>query len=228
VLSKGQVIEILYRDAETLVVNKPSGIVTHRTELAPDTDVAMTRARDTIGAYVYPVHRLDRGTSGALVFALSEARARELRTAFDGGHVEKVYVALVRGHFSGDQIVDHAIPKSEGGERVPAVTAFELLATGRYENADFSLVRARPKTGRFHQVRRHLSHLRFPIAGDSNYGTGWFNRWARASLGLSRLALHASSIQLPGLDESVRAPHDAAFRAALERVELGAWAAEGG
>lgn len=196
---------ILFRDEAVVVVDKPAGILTHRSELAGDDDVMMTRVRDAVGAWVYPVHRLDRQTSGAMVFALSEDAARTLRAAFDEGRVEKRYVAFVRGTFPETADVDYAIPKREGGARVPAQTSFRRLDTGAlpgHEGATWSFVEARPKTGRFHQVRRHLAHLRYPIACDTNYGTGWFNRAFR-ELGLARLALHASSIALP-LGEGMR------------------------
>jgi tRNA pseudouridine65 synthase len=242
------VIPILHRDAELLVVDKPAGLLTHRTELAPDRDVAMMRARDTLqalldaeraaseapelpeessdaktasmpeAAYVYPVHRLDRGTSGALAFALTEDAARSYRTAFDEGRVEKVYYALARGTMPAEAHVEYAIPKAEGKERVMAVTDFRLLHAGEW----FCLVEARPRTGKFHQIRRHLAHLRHPIAGDTNYGTGWFTRKVREEGGLLRLGLHAASITLPGPAHApspitVRAPLASDFREALLR-----------
>lgn len=189
----GDPLQILHRGADLVVVDKPAGLLTHRTELAPDRDVAMTRVRDALGTWVWPVHRLDRGTSGVLVFALSEARARALRSEFDRGSIEKIYVAIARGTSPEHVIVDHPVPRSEGAERVPAVTELRRLYAGAY----FSVVEARPRTGRFHQIRRHLSHIRHPLACDSNYGTGWFNRKIRAETGLARLALHAASITLP-------------------------------
>ncbi len=208
-------IDILYRDDHVLVVSKPSGLMTHRSELAPDSDVAMMRARDAIGQYVWPVHRLDRGTSGALVFALSEDSARSLREAFDEGRIEKVYFAIVRGEAPAHQVVDYAIPKAEGKARVPAITEVTRIFAGD----GFSLVLARPRTGRYHQIRRHMAHLRHPLAGDSNYGTGWFNRHMREHAGLHRLGLHACAVTLPAIRE-VRAPLDAAFADSLRRLQV--------
>ncbi len=188
-------IEVLYRSERVAVVNKPSGIVVHRSAMANDKDVAMMRARDTLGVHVWPVHRLDRGTSGALAFALTEDAARELREAFDAQLVRKEYIAIARGEMPEHVVVDYAVPKSEDStERVDAVTEFERVHMGEW----FSVVRARPRTGRYHQIRRHLSHLRHPLACDSSYGTGWFNRKMRADTGLTRLALHACSIHIPG------------------------------
>lgn len=211
-------ITILHRDDAVLVVDKPSGLATHRSEMAPDSDVAMMRARDAIGQYVWPVHRLDRGTSGVLVFALSEESARALAHAFEHGEVKKRYVAIARGAVPEEIVVDYAIPRAEGKERVPAVTEFRRL--GLAHEAAASLVEARPKTGRFHQIRRHLAHLRHPIAGDSNYGTGWFNRWMRGEMGLPRLALHALSIELPtpAGPLTVKSPLPPEFVSALQRL----------
>lgn len=185
-------IPILYRDASLLVVDKPAGLLTHRSELAPDSDVAMTRARDTIGAKVWPLHRLDRGTSGALAFGLSESAVRAWQLDLESGAVRKVYLALVRGVAPEELVLDYPVPRAEGGERVPALTRFRRLWAGDH----CSLVEARPVTGRFHQIRRHLSHIRHPIAGDANYGTGWFNRKIRGETPLGRLGLHALSLEV--------------------------------
>lgn len=209
-------LRVLHRDSELVVVDKPAGLLTHRTELAPDRDVAMVRVRDAIGARVWPLHRLDRGTSGVLAFALSEDAARRLRPAFDQGSVEKVYLAIARGEAPEHVVVDHPVPRARGGERVAAVTELRRLHAGSF----FSIVEARPRSGRFHQIRRHLSHLRHPIACDSNYGTGWFNRKVREQTGLERLALHAVSIRLPASAGTVTvvAPLPRDFARALDRL----------
>lgn len=211
-------LSILYRDDDLLVVDKPAGLLTHRSELSPDRDVAMTRARDAIGAHVFPLHRLDRGTSGALSFALSREAARSFSAAFERGEVKKRYLALARGEPPEHALVDYAIPKGEGKERVPAVTELRRLHAGGW----FSVVEAHPTTGRFHQIRRHLAHLRHPIANDSNYGTGWFNRKMRAEAGLGRLALHAAELTLPARSGSitVQAPLPADLLRALELLAV--------
>ncbi len=219
-------IRFLYRDEALVIVDKPAGLVCHRTEIAPDRDVVMTRVRDAIGAYVFPVHRLDRGTSGALVFTLSSESARSVRESFDAGLVEKTYLALARGHLPGlvgERVrVDYAIPKAEGSKvRVAAVTTFEKLGEGVHA----SLVVAFPETGRFHQIRRHLAHLRHPLAVDSAYGTGWWNREIREKTGLVRLGLHAVEVSLPhpvtGVRITARAPVPDDLRHALETLGLG-------
>lgn len=186
-------MELLYRDDDLVVANKPSGMLVHR-GWANDRVVAMTEVRDAIGHWVYPVHRLDRGTSGALVFGLSSEVAAALGAAFAGGRVGKRYLALVRGIPSASQVIDHAIPRKPGGPRVDAVTEVELLAV--FENR-YALVEARPRTGRLHQVRRHLKHISCPIIGDVRYGKGEHNRLFRERFGLHRLALHCAALEVP-------------------------------
>lgn len=174
-----------------MVVDKPAGLLVHR-GWGRDPVVAMTLLRDRLGRSVFPVHRLDRGTSGALLFALSPEVARLLQGAFEAGRVDKRYLALVRGVPPEASTVDHPIPRRPGGPRVPAVTELRLLAAGER----FSLVLARPRTGRLHQVRRHLKHLSHPIVGDVEYGKGEVNRLFRARFGLHRLGLHALELGL--------------------------------
>ena len=187
-------LPILYRDEALVAVDKPSGLSVHR-GWDGERDVAMTRLRDQIGRYVYPVHRLDRGTSGVLLFALSADVAAALGKTFTDGRAEKTYLALVRGAPPTSGTIDHPLPPGEDRreERVSAVTDFVRLdGFGRY-----SLVEARPRTGRLHQIRRHLKHISCPIIGDVNYGKGEHNRLFRTSYGLHRLFLHAATLRLP-------------------------------
>lgn len=184
-------IDLLYVDPYVVVADKPSGIIVHR-GWDNDDDVAMFRVRDLIGQQVHPIHRLDRGTSGALLFARTKEAAAALCKSFEEGRVDKTYFALVRGEPPAEGIVDYAIPKSEDGPRVPARTRYRLLRRSSVDRC--SLVEATPETGRLHQVRRHLRHLNHPLVGDVRYGSGAINRHYRATYGLHRLALHARSL----------------------------------
>lgn len=214
-------IDILFADEHVVVANKPSGILVHR-GWDDDDDVAMFRVRDAIGARVHPLHRLDRGTSGALLFALSPDTTATLQKSFDAHVVEKRYVALVRGTPPAEGVIDHPVPKSEDGPRVPAVTRFRLVARSTVDRC--SLVEAFPETGRLHQIRRHLRHLSHPLIGDVTYGDGRVNRHYRATYDLHRLALHASSIAFPhpvtGARIEVAAPMPDDLGAALDRLGL--------
>lgn len=213
-------IELLFVDDHVVVANKPSGLLVHR-GWDRDDDVAMFRVRDAIGQHVHPIHRLDRGTSGALVFARSAEAAAALCASFEAHRVQKRYVALVRGRVADDAgTIDHPVPKSEDGERVAAITRYQVLARSEVERC--SLVLAMPETGRLHQIRRHLRHLGHPLVGDVNYGSGVINRHYRARYGLHRLMLHATSIAFEhpasGAPTSVHAPLPEDVRAVLETL----------
>lgn len=187
-------LSILFQDDDLVAVDKPSGLVVHR-GWAGDDKVAMTVVRDQIGQRVFPVHRLDRGTSGVLLFALSPGVAASVAASFADGLVEKSYLALVRGIPPTSGLIDHPLPPGEDKKeaRVPAQTRFvrrEIF--GRY-----SLVELSPLTGRLHQVRRHMKHLSCPLIGDVNYGKGEHNRFFREQYGLYRLFLHAARMRLP-------------------------------
>ncbi len=213
-------IEILHRDDRCVAVNKPSGVATHRGWDDSD-DALLQQVRDAVGLWVYPVHRLDRGASGVTLFALDKEAAAAFSAAWPDA--DKRYLAITRGHPPEHLVIDHAIPKAPGEERVPAVTEVWLRETfGRY-----ALVEARPRTGRLHQIRRHLKHISCPLIGDVRYGKGEHNRLWRERFHLHRLALHCASLEVAHPDggslrvECALAPDlDAAITAA--RAALGA------
>jgi tRNA pseudouridine65 synthase len=154
----------------------------------------MTRVRGQLGQWVWPVHRLDRGTSGCLLLALDETAASELGVVFQEHRAEKSYLVLVRGALETESgTIDHAIPRSEDGPRVDAVTDYARLAL--LDGA--TLVLARPRTGRLHQIRRHFRHLGHPLLGDTTWGDNKANKRMRDPVGLRRLGLHALSLAVP-------------------------------
>jgi tRNA pseudouridine65 synthase len=197
-------IEILFQDQAIVVVAKPSGLLVHRTEEATDQIAVLQLARDaTGGEHLYPVHRLDRGASGVLVFGRSSESARLLHEQMEAGTADKRYLALVRGTPPAAGSIDHAIPRRLDGPRVPALTEYRLLASvtvpfvrndGSEQPQAYSLVEARPRSGRPHQVRRHLKHITHPIIGDVQHGRSEHNRFCLARFALGRLALHARSL----------------------------------
>ncbi|MFO0748296.1 MAG: pseudouridine synthase [Myxococcota bacterium] len=183
---------ILYQDDALVVAAKPSGLAVHRGWAAHEPTYAVDVVTALIGQRVHPAHRLDRATSGVLVFALDPAAAAALGAQFAAHSVAKVYLALVRGVPPEAAVIDHPIANEPGEPGKDAVTAIRRLATiGRY-----SLVEARPASGRRHQIRRHLKHIACPLIGDVNYGKGEHNRLWRAEHGLHRLALHAIRLDL--------------------------------
>ena len=214
-------IELLYVDAQVVVANKPSGLLVHR-GWDRDDDVAMFRVRDAIGQHVHPLHRLDRGTSGALLFARDPVSAATLAKAFEEREIEKTYLALVRGEPPEEGLIDYAIPKAEDGPRVEARTRFRKIARSPIDRC--SLVEAKPETGRLHQIRRHLRHISHPLVGDVAYGSGAINRHYRTTYDLHRLALHASALAfahpVTGVRVAVLAPLPPDLRAAFEKLGL--------
>jgi len=185
-----QNVEVVYRDEHLIVVNKPSGMIIHRGWDNDPVTVADIVRDKIAGIPVHAVHRLDRGTSGLIIFATSAQIAAFVQSQFTSGAIEKLYICLVRGPMKEASVVDHAIPNGKDKERVPAVTGFRPLA----HKDRWSLVEASPRTGRMHQVRRHLKHISHPIVGDVRYGKGEINRFFKEEYGLCRLALHCLSL----------------------------------
>jgi tRNA pseudouridine65 synthase len=209
---------ILYRSAALVGVDKPSGLAVHRGQ-SRDPVHALQLVRDAVGAYVYPVHRLDRATSGVLVFALSEAAARNVGAALQSGRVEKRYVALVRGAPPDQARIEHPLSQEEA-DKPPQAACTVVRTLERYGR--YALVEALPETGRTHQIRRHLKHVSCPIIGDVRYGKGEHNRWFRSEYGFHRLALHATHLTLddPSTGErvTIEAPLPGAFANVLDAL----------
>ncbi len=186
-------VRILHHEARFVVVDKPSGLSVHKGwDASPDT--VMRRLRSELRRWVYPVHRLDRGTSGLLVMALDPECAGWLSASFREGLVLKEYLALVRGTLHRADTIDHPLDSHGEGERTMAITDFEPIAIARDR---YTLVRVWPRTGKRHQIRRHMKHLSRPLLGDTTYGDGKENRALRQEVALMRLALHARRIAFP-------------------------------
>jgi tRNA pseudouridine65 synthase len=188
-------MELLYRDDRVAAFNKPSGLLVHRGWGDADV-VAVDLARRALGVICHPIHRLDRATSGVLLFALDAAACTFVQKAMESGEAQKTYVALVRGIPPEEGTIDHPIPRREDGPRVPALTTYRRVHT--FER--YAVVEAMPKTGRLHQVRRHMKHISHPLIGDVNYGKGEHNRLFRERFNLHRLALHARRLVVPHPD----------------------------
>ena len=212
-------LRILYQDESCVAVDKPSGMIVHRGWANDERDLLRV-TRDTVGRYVYPLHRLDRGASGVVLFALDEHAARTLNRSFADGSMAKRYLALTRGHPPEHGLIDHPVPRAPGEERVSAQTEYSRL--GVFER--YALVVALPKTGRLHQIRRHLKHLSCPLIGDVKYGKGEHNRLFRERYALDRLALHAAALRFvhPVTEQpiTVRAPLTGSFASCLTALAL--------
>lgn len=205
-------LEILYQDDYFVIINKPSGLLVHKSPIDKrETAFALQMVRDQIGQYVFPVHRLDKPTSGVLVFALSSEVARLMSDVIADHQFEKEYRAVVRGYTDDNALIDYDLKviwdkkadkdKSDNKEPQSAQTYYEKLATvelpfpvSRYPVARYSLVKLQPKTGRKHQLRRHMKHIFHPIVGDTRYGRTEHNKLFREKYNVHRLLLHANRL----------------------------------
>ncbi len=206
-------LEIIYQDDALVAVNKPAGMLVHRSWLDKhETQFVMQTLRDQLGQHVFPLHRLDRPTSGVLLFALSKEVAAQTMPMFAQHDIAKTYHAVVRGWIEHGDVLDYPLKveldkiadkfASQDKEAQSAVTAYQPLAkvevplsTGRFATSRYSLVEMKPTTGRKHQLRRHMHHLSHPIIGDTTHGDGKHNRLFREHYAAPRLLLHASCVE---------------------------------
>lgn len=189
-------LTILYSDDKIVIIDKPSGILVHSHPRFPDEIPLVQRVRDQIGQPVWPVHRLDRQTSGILIFALSPEFIEPMSEALRQG--QKTYWAFVRGTFPHHESMTVDTP-IKGKEALSIVRCL-----GRCAEPRCSLLEVLPRTGRNHQVRRHVRDLHHPILHDGDHGDSRVNRWWRENMGLKRLALHAGVIDIPYNDKQMR------------------------
>lgn len=230
-------LELLYRDEHLVAINKPPGLLVHRSAIdRHERRFALQLLRDQLGCHVYPVHRLDKPTSGVLLFALSAEVARQLAGLFEQQQIGKNYLAVVRGHCPLQGQIDYAlkpeIDKFEmrsGSATKPAqaaLTHYRRLATvelpvevDRYPQTRYSLVQLHPLTGRRHQLRRHMKHIGYPIIGDAKHGKGVHNRYVARHYDCKRLLLACTGMTLvhpvSGVQLSLRADPGESFQRLL-------------
>ena len=207
-------LEIIYQDEYLVVINKPSGLLVHKSMIDKhEIYFAMKILSEQIGQWVYPVHRLDKPTSGVLLFALDSHTAKLMSEQFSSHTIEKTYIAVARGYVDKSGIINHALSikldkisdkdMREDKEAQEALTAFKCLAqvelnaaVGRYDKTRYSLVELKPKTGRKHQLRRHMKHINHHLLGDTKYGRGEHNKFIRGKYEMNRLLLHAISLKI--------------------------------
>lgn len=195
-------LEIVFQDDYLIAINKPHGLLVHRSSIAQDTkEFALQQLKAQIGRHVSPVHRLDRKTSGVLLFALEKEAERAMHQKFMNGELEKEYLAIVRGYSPDDMEIDYPL-KKENGAIQEAFTAFKTLKRaelpiplGKYDTSRYSLIEAKPTTGRMHQLRKHFAHIFHPIIGDRKHGCNKQNRFFKERFEMTTMLLHASKLQ---------------------------------
>jgi tRNA pseudouridine65 synthase len=222
-------LEIIYQTDDLIAINKPHGLLVHKSPIAADaTEFAVQLLRDQIGQRVYPVHRLDRKTSGLLLFAKSGQVNAQVQQLFREGKVKKIYKALVRGFAPEEGFIDYAL--KEDGKTQEAQTRFRRLQTfeiplpfGKFPTSRYSLVELQPLTGRYHQLRKHMAHIFHPIIGDRPHGCNKQNRLWKEQFSMTDMLLHAESLSFDfpaGQPVEITAEISDAFRRALRLLDL--------
>lgn len=195
-------LDILFEDESLIAVHKPAGLLVHRTKIATDAEeFALQILRDQIGQKVFPTHRLDRKTSGVLLFAKDEETNRAMQTQFMEQRVSKEYLAIVRGWTDDAGTIDYALT-TDSGKTQDAITHYTTLQrseinlpNGKFSTARFSLVELKPETGRMHQLRKHLAHIFHPIIGDRPHGCNKQNKLFLEHFAMIEMMLHAEKLQ---------------------------------
>jgi tRNA pseudouridine65 synthase len=223
-------LDILYRDEYLIAINKPHGLLVHRSPIAADAEeFALQLLRDQIGLKINPVHRLDRATGGILLFALNKEVEIIMQQQFADNQVSKKYSAIVRGYTPDSEDIDYPLRK-ENGALQEAHTRYTTLKhaeiaipLGKHNTSRYSLVEVVPSTGRMHQIRKHLSHVNHPIIGDTTHGCNKQNKLFREKWEMTTLLLHASSLSFkhPVSEEylNINAPVNSEFSRVMNLMD---------
>ncbi len=225
-------LEIIFQDEHYVAINKPHGLLVHRTRIAEEEEFfALQILRDQLDRWVSPCHRIDRKTSGVLVFALSDEADQALKKQFEQHLPKKKYLALVRGYTPEAGEVDKALAK-ENGTIQEAFTKYRRLATveleiavSRYPTSRYSLIEVEPLTGRMHQIRRHMAHLRHYIIGDKVHGECKQNKMFEQTFDLHTMLLHAAELTFvhpfTNKELTIKAELRKEFRDVLQKIGMG-------
>lgn len=228
---KTEMLEIIFRDENLIAINKPHGLLVHRSNIAAEAqEFALQKLRDQIGQAVYPAHRLDRKTGGVLLFSLSPDMDSQIQPLFAAGMIDKTYWAVVRGYVDAEGTIDYPL-KKENGTLQEALTHYRCLAQteiplpfGKFQTSRYSLVEVRPETGRMHQIRRHFAHIMHPILADRPHGCNKQNRLWKTHFEMDTLLLHANKLSfrhpLTQQQTKIKAALQPAFKSALLHLNL--------
>ncbi len=224
-------LEIIYQDSYLVAINKPHGLLVHRSKYADEAKVfAVQELRNQIGQHVFPVHRLDRKTGGVLLFALSPEINSLMNQQFSENRVSKKYIAVVRGFTNDAGIIDYPL-ENEVGTQKEAVTNYATLhrseipvPLGKFQSSRYSLVEVTPETGRMHQIRKHFAHIYHPIIGDRPHGCNKQNRMFKARWNMDTMLLHAHEISfihpITQVQTTIQASLHDEFLRSLELLEM--------
>ena len=224
-------LEIIYQDEILVAINKPHGLLVHRSQIAADTsEFAVQILRDQIGQRVYPVHRLDRKTSGVLLFALNEEMNSQMQIQFSEAKVKKHYHAIVRGFTPDELEIDYPLRRDDGIVQ-DAFTYFKTLKKvelnlpfGKHPTSRYSLIELMPTTGRMHQLRKHMAHIFHPIIGDRPHGCNKQNKFFLEKFEMNSMLLHAVELSflhpVTQRQVSIRADYQPEFLRMLQTLQF--------
>jgi len=224
-------LDILFHDEHLVAINKPHGLLVHQSSIARDAEeFALQLLRDQLGVKVFPSHRLDRKTGGVLLFALSKDVDKLMQQQFQDNRVNKKYLAIVRGHTPDEEEIDYPLRK-ENGTLQEALTRYKTLARteldvplGNHPTSRYSLVEAKPETGRMHQLRKHFAHIFHPIIGDRTHGCNKQNKLFKEKWELDTMLLHASELwfthPVTSVPVHIQAPLQPEFLRMMECLNL--------
>lgn len=201
-------LEIVFENDDIIAINKPHGLLVHKTNIAKDAkEFAIQKLRDQVGYKVYPAHRIDRKTSGILLFSKSKKSDIAIQALFREKKIEKSYLAIVRGFLPEINQIDYAIGEKK---KKDALTHLQLLSHneipvpfGKFRTSRYSLIRLYPITGRHHQLRKHMAHIFHPIIGDRPHGCNKQNKLWKEHFGIQNMMLHAEKLKFIFNDETI-------------------------
>ena len=198
-------LEILYSDEQLIAINKPAGLLVHRSAIDfHESQNAQEHLQNQIGRRVFPAHRLDKPTSGVLLFSFDKVSAANLSLQFKNQQISKQYVAVVRGYTDTEGLIKHSVKDKDAPQkpRKEATTKYKTLAQielpvrvdSSHTSSRYSVVQIEPLSGRRHQIRQHMKHISHPLIGDTSYGKSAHNRFFRDHFASNRLLLHAERL----------------------------------
>ncbi|MDD3723736.1 MAG: pseudouridine synthase [Lutibacter sp.] len=196
-------IEILFEDYHIIIVNKPNNVLIHNSYYARNIkeETLLDLLFTQFGYHLYPVHRLDRKTSGVLMLAKHKENVAVFQELFNANQIQKTYLGIVRGFVDLALVIGSPVKNPDTKIYKDAETFCEPIYTKLldipvipYENSRYSLVRLTPVTGRMHQLRIHMNKISHPIVGDYKYGDRFHNRMFELEFDCENLFLHAHSL----------------------------------
>lgn len=224
-------LEIIFKDFSIVAINKPHGLLVHRSSIATEADVfALQLLRDQLGQKVFPAHRIDRKTSGVLLFALNAEMDSVLKALFAKKQIDKTYVAIVRGYTADSGVIDYPLRKANG-QLQEAITQYQTIARteidvafGKHATSRYSLLSIKPETGRMHQIRKHMAHIFHPIIGDRPHGCNKQNKLFKSKWQIDSMMLHAKELRfthpLSKKQVLIKAKYSSEFERTLELLSF--------